>query len=182
MKIRHGFVSNSSSSSFLVAFDFKPDWEDDLEKMLFGDLEDDEKWFNSPYSSKFRWRNSFIASIVMKELKHQKPMTKKQMIKEIRSGYFPGFPDFDYNDFEYANENDTEEEKKRKEIKRNKIFRENDRMLNEAANLCYEEFIKTIPDKSEIYVFEYSDDYELGCAMEHGNLFDRFQYLHISKH
>lgn len=37
MKIRAGFVSNSSSSSFIVALKFKPETEDELHSMLFPD-------------------------------------------------------------------------------------------------------------------------------------------------
>jgi len=35
MKIRNGFVSNSSSSSFIVAFDREPESPDDIKEMLF---------------------------------------------------------------------------------------------------------------------------------------------------
>lgn len=37
MKIRNGFVSNSSSSSFLLKIPFVPTSEKDVEKLLFGD-------------------------------------------------------------------------------------------------------------------------------------------------
>ena len=39
MKIRNGFVSNSSSSSFVVAFDKKPETVEELKKLLFGEEE-----------------------------------------------------------------------------------------------------------------------------------------------
>ena len=39
MKIRQGFVSNSSSSSFIVAFPKKPESSDELKKMMFKDEE-----------------------------------------------------------------------------------------------------------------------------------------------
>lgn len=39
MKIRNGFVSNSSSSSFIVSFDKKPSSAEELREILFGDKE-----------------------------------------------------------------------------------------------------------------------------------------------
>ena len=45
MKIRNGFVSNSSSSSFIVAFPEKPKSAEHVRKMMFGDETD----FPNPY-------------------------------------------------------------------------------------------------------------------------------------
>jgi hypothetical protein len=38
MKIRNGFVSNSSSSSFVVAFPKKPETIEELKHMMFGNV------------------------------------------------------------------------------------------------------------------------------------------------
>ena len=45
MKIRNGFVSNSSSSSFIVAFKKVPKSVAEMQKMLFGD----EPYYKNPY-------------------------------------------------------------------------------------------------------------------------------------
>lgn len=47
MKIRKGFVSNSSSSSFIVSLDRKPESARELQRVLFGS----EECFNHPYEN-----------------------------------------------------------------------------------------------------------------------------------
>jgi hypothetical protein len=42
MKVRNGFVSNSSSSSFLVVFDKLPDNENELKELMFPEMSNDD--------------------------------------------------------------------------------------------------------------------------------------------
>ena len=49
MKIRQGFVSNSSSSSFILCFDKEPKSHEDVKKVIFGDKEK----FMACWSDKF---------------------------------------------------------------------------------------------------------------------------------
>jgi hypothetical protein len=67
MKIRTGFVSNSSSSSFIVAFAKVPESQEELQQMLFGD---DEKF--SIYGDTFLTAD--VAAVVWRDLKVAKPI------------------------------------------------------------------------------------------------------------
>jgi hypothetical protein len=55
MKIRIGFVSNSSSSSFIVAFRNKPKTVEEIKKLMFGDRRTfpyaPTNWKDKPYDS-----------------------------------------------------------------------------------------------------------------------------------
>lgn len=130
--------------------------------MLFGD--DPSGLYLNPcfdpknINSKKGWSYTEIAEIVWRELKHQKPLKKNEIIEEITHGWFPGRKDYDYDE----NYN----EKIRKD-----------------AEECYEKFRKDAPKGSKVFSFTYGDDYgDLFAAMEHGDLFRRFKHLRISHH
>lgn len=63
MKMRSQFVSNSSSSSFLVGFDKIPDSIDELRRVLFGDVE----WVYADWLG--RYKSIEVAKAVFSDLK-----------------------------------------------------------------------------------------------------------------
>jgi len=88
MKIRNGFVSNSSSSSFLVAFDNNaiPTTEQEMHKLLFGSTQDHPVTEYDYEASSMEMARKALYDLQ----KQKKPLTFDQVLEEIRSGYFEG--------------------------------------------------------------------------------------------
>jgi hypothetical protein len=88
MKIRNGFVSNSSSSSFIVAFPQRPKTEEETFQMMFNSEEDIETYGE-------RLSTKEIASVVFSDIKSSKKY-KSLSLKDIaisfedRYGYLIG--------------------------------------------------------------------------------------------
>jgi hypothetical protein len=70
MKIRIGFVSNSSSSSFLVGLKQKPRTRGELRDLMFGELEGDVVVYDDSLSI------DNVVCRVFNDLKDKTPMTK----------------------------------------------------------------------------------------------------------
>ena len=67
MKTRNGFVSNSSSSSFVVAFPFIPKTVDELKTLLFGASQ------SLDYYGDMTVDTNTAAQIIFEDMKKQKP-------------------------------------------------------------------------------------------------------------
>jgi hypothetical protein len=206
MKKRNGFVSNSSSSSFIVAFSKTPESVDELQKMLF----DDKLEYPYPYpdlidsmDDKYKpplsWPTKDIAHDVWNSLHHKQPLTNHQVLDEIISGYFEGYPEHQYDDqgsyqmisdarFDGRIPFSDEDEKQypdwyiRYSDTVHYEWHEHDKAVEKAAGQLLAKY-QDIFDQSDVYMFEYSDnDGALGCAMEHGDLFEQLPHITISKH
>lgn len=81
MKIRQGFVSNSSSSNFILAFNEKPKSVDELKNLLFGDKET------------FGYRDFAVPTIDIAEAVYDqlnKPLNLDEILHELSSGWLDG--------------------------------------------------------------------------------------------
>ncbi len=207
MKIRTGFVSNSSSSSFIVAFDRMPVSVGDLRQMLFGDKE----YYPNPYAdidTVKAWPTYDIAEIVFKDLTCDsngmpgmgtigkcKSVSKKRILDELLSGVFAGDIDIkeeadvyrdqiwrDYHMGIYDDKLPKEVADKYLYLMR-KDSRERAKARKVAAKEIVEKFLESAGADAKIFVFEYSDNNgSMFSAMEHGTLFDRLPHLRVSKH
>ena len=166
MKVRQGFVSNSSSSSFVVAFPkgFTPS-EETVKELLFAG-QDRIHFYDNAVST------DQAASIIASDMKEQTPNVHEQIIAAM-GGHLPGSPDYD--DFVVS-----EPGKKKWECqcdwpayeKANNEFRE--KML---------ENMKAEFGDADIYCFEYADeDGPLYGTMEHGDTFSAVPHLRVSNH
>jgi hypothetical protein len=176
MKIRNGFVSNSSSSSFIVIFPRIPKSAEDVKNMLF---KPNKKIYKGLYGDE-QYSVEEVAETVWKDIQEQKANDTEAAIDEL-SGHSYDDPDEPkYEDFEDSNgKTDWEQygiacekygEKKLKEffyIRKNKLKKLNDEQVDDAV----------------FYIFEYSDNEgSYFAALEHGSLFKNLKHIRISKH
>jgi hypothetical protein len=163
MKTRSGFVSNSSSSSFLVGFVKKPTTVEEMKQVVFGDAEFHGEWGElCPTMG--------LAAIILEDIKDQVPMTKDLILEFLIPGSFPGEPSTE--DFHLPGGD-------RWTIDWDKY---------EAAKWTfvqayYDKEVAQYDGKLEFYSFEYEDHTSVGSCLEHGGTFERMPYhLRVSNH
>ena len=197
MKIRHGFVSNSSSSSFILGFDRKPRSVAELHELLFGNMTHVE-WFDMSFPTEK------IANTIFNDLKKAKPLSVGKIIDEVESGYFEGMPDtwMDNNrlsdqlqkQFEesfpncggawYEPDKITNTMAKRLAQKirmAHDVENEEDRRATRAAAEKYtKDVVLPMMKGKKVYTLEYGDD--INGAIEHGGVFFNIPSIQISHH
>jgi hypothetical protein len=171
VKFRIGFVSNSSSSSFIVAFSKKPSSLDDLQQALFGE---NERYY-SPWGDwalkvfeENSWPVEKIAGVVLNDLKDQKPMTKEEVIEAFKARYYSD--DLDEDPCLFKNE---------------KGETDWEALRDAEAELGEKEALKFIEKNKGKLFFDltYSDnDGHMYSSMEHGDLFARLPHFKFSHH
>lgn len=170
MKIRNGFVSNSSSSSFVVAFPEMPTSVEHLKKMMFGD----DETFPNPYPYDDReseYSTMKIAETVYDNILTQKVNDKENIIEGF-GGWLPGAPEGP----DVYNRNDLTQKEK------DKIWSDWDKEYDKYQKDTAMAFVKKHKDMF-IYTFEYSDnDGDYFCTLEHGGIFDNLKHVKISRH
>jgi hypothetical protein len=176
MKIRSGFVSNSSSSSFLVIFPREPKSAEDVRTMLFDEIQTLYGEYDEFYPV------SQVAETVWSDICNQKKNDIKTAKEELGYGGCydsPNYSDFDHiKDWKersaaYDSVNEIYADKKMKEFFNPNFRKLKLKKINNEA----------IVDPGTLYIFQYSDnDGSYGAALEHGSLFNKLKYIRISKH
>jgi hypothetical protein len=179
MKIRTGFVSNSSSSSFVIAFPHKPKDAEDLKKMLFGKQE----WFYTGYSygdEDTDVPTQGLAESVFSKIK--KKATIKDMMESIVHGWFsglyglPGMYDRDKDpNFETIGYDDPDRSEKLEEQ-----WALEEKVNNKRARAIVDAF-KRVNDDKYIVVMTFSDN-DGESIEEHSGIFERVDSIRTSYH
>lgn len=182
MKVRMGYVSNSSSSSFVVAFPHKPKDVADLKQMMFGKQE----WH---YSG---WGDSKEADISVQQIaenvfdKIKKIATKAEMVASLENGWFdengslPGRVDSLERTID-LNYSDPEDRKKIEKMRKEDEIEDHRRAVNivdvfrTMANVIYQ------VDNPYFIVVEFCDN-DGEAVEEHTDIFQRLEYIRTSYH
>lgn len=165
MKTRHGFVSNSSSSSFLLVFPRIPSSEDDVHSIMFPKGETTVDAYDQPMSSRS------VAARVYDDIQGIKESLKPaEILEEISSGWFPGQPDHDYshNSFEGSEQWD-----ERYELEGIRVAA--------AAEKARDNFMKHIKPTDFVFCVSYADE-DGESTLEHGEIFGNVHNMRISHH
>lgn len=161
MKIRPGFVSNSSSSSFIIALSKKPETAEELQGVLFKS----QKKFSHPYE-RYKLDTIDIAKTVFKDVITAGKTTLNMMISELNTGSVCSGPSYNEYVIPYWGTDKYDEQ----QIKYDKDCIE-----------FLQNFVSNNENK-EFYIVEYGDDSEYECALEHGDIFENIPHIRISKH
>lgn len=168
MKIRAGFVSNSSSSSFIVAFPRVPKSAEEVHEMMFPKGPEDICPYGDSYSSQT------VAEEVWSEVQKKKSrLAKREVTDQIVQGSFPGQPEYDFEAYRPSEEEDWYEDKDAMDD-----FREKERA---AAQKLADKFLAQAGNRP-LYLLDYEDNTSFGSAMEHGDVFHHIPNIRISKH
>lgn len=185
MKIRTGFVSNSSSSSFVVAFDEIPESAYDLQELLFGDA---REW--ECYDEKVPTKT--LAQIVWRDIQgqlHKLPYSLEDIAEDMHNLVYwkmfyieeeipelPGcFTSKQYRKHYW-------EEYKEKGPERDAARKEEERELSARQEEAAREFLEANKGKV-ILRFDYSDnDGTVFSTLEHGGIFQNLPHKQISNH
>lgn len=177
MKIRNGFVSNSSSSSFVVLFPKEPKCAEDVKNMLFVN---GQTTYCSPYDDE-SWSTDIVAETVWQDICDQEKNDLKKAMSLIQNGYLYGVDAPDYNDFDHIKDNQTKWKAydDARENYANKIIKN----FFNIRKLKLKQINKETISDMILYCFEYSDnDGSYGSALEHGGLFDNVKHIIASNH
>jgi hypothetical protein len=190
MKMRMGFVSNSSNSSFIVAFESVPETVGQMLDTLFPDGLATVEIYGHSLST------DVISRTVLADLDGQHVLSREEVLEELQRGWFSGYPDW----HQFQSRRWAVDTKYREMYGRDAEMRDhpdwNDEwqrtydevsadqqtaILAAAERLLEMEWPKF--ETKHVFRFCYGDeDGCFGSTMEHGGIFRNLPHIVVSNH
>ena len=184
MKIRNGFVSNSSSSSFVVIFDKKPESVEELQSILYGKstrvMGYDDRSFSTIELSKMIFNDITNVDNIINpndESSIEKVSNEFDNLFWLYDEY-DNFPDF----FEPDKISLDELVKLNKDRYSDITWEVKEELINRLAKVETERFFEKFNDKFIVLVNYSDNDGSIECVIEHGDTFRNLNYIRISHH
>lgn len=171
MKRRHGFVSNSSSSSFIIALARKPETVEELHSWMFPNGPESIQPYDTAISSQQ------AAEAAFRDIVEATPMTSEERVKNLDYGTVMAKDGWDHPEFPKSPEF---HRFKTPETKREALKAYN-AAHKAAAKKVASSMEKENPDKL-FFRLEYEDHDPFNCVMEHGDVFRNLTHIRISLH
>jgi len=175
MKIRKGFVSNSSSSSFVVAFPKMPETTEEVREMMFGKQE----WH---FSGDHNISTKEIAKMVFEEIEGKESASKLKIYNAIRHGWFDFYYDPKLLPGNYTSNESYALDWKKDADKIKEIWAHEEDVNNQRAIDIANAFLKINKD-CFVSVMSFGDeDGEFDGMMEHSGIFKHLENIRTSYH
>jgi len=168
MKHRQGFVSNSSSSSFIVGFDKVPESAEELHTMMFPEGEHTIQPYDHSASS------TQVAETVFED------MTDQLKFKTARKALIADLSCIYTNEIR-TNWRGLERQYKSEGMDLYDMWEKIEDDLKPLRMSLIENFLSTVEDKI-LFRFEYGDDDSYGALLEHGDIFRNLPHFKLSFH
>lgn len=177
MKVRSGFVSNSSSSSFIVALPERVEdlGFDALKSLLFGDESERKSLYNeNVYTTEEMARSVYDAMQMYDPFSDITIENTSKAVEEITSGWFEGRPEAPIYIYQWTGA---------KLAIAMEVIQAIENEMAEKLAIEFERSAWMQYGKMPVYyVIEYGDHSDFGCLMEHGNIFENVPHIRISHH